>query len=63
MVGEQRERRVARLGVDEVAQRLVDEDDDALGQRLEQRREVAGRRRARRSGRSGCTARRSACAR
>ena len=43
VVGEQRERRVAGLGVDEVAQRLVEEDDDALGQRLEQRREVAGR--------------------
>ena len=42
VVGEQVERGVARLGVDEVAQRLVEQDDDALGQRLEQGGEVAG---------------------
>ena len=36
------QRRVARLGVDEVAQRLVEQHDDALGQRLEQRAQRAG---------------------
>jgi hypothetical protein len=41
VVGEQSERGVARLGVDEVAQRLVEQDHDALGQRLEQRGEIA----------------------
>jgi hypothetical protein len=36
----QRERGVALLGVDEVAQRLVEQHDDALGQRLEQRAQL-----------------------
>ena len=36
----QRQRGVALLGVDEVAQRLVEEHDDALGQRLEQRAQL-----------------------
>ena len=36
----QRQRGVALLGVDEVAQRLVEEHDDALGQGLEQRAQL-----------------------
>ena len=60
MVLEQRERRVARLGVDEVAQRLVEQHDDALGQRVEQAPRARRRRAARRSGRWGCRARRRA---
>ena len=40
MLVDQGERRVALLGVDEVAQRLVEQHDDALGQRLEQRAQL-----------------------
>ena len=60
---EQRERRVELLGVDEVAQRLVEQDHDALGQRREQRAQLVDARAARRSGRWGCTAPRAACGR
>ena len=44
-------------------ERLVEQDDDALGQRVEQRAQLGGRQAARRSGRSGCRARRRACGR
>ena len=42
MVLAERERGVARLGVDEVAQRLVEQHDDALGQRVEQPAQLGG---------------------